>query len=70
MMRFYKVASGGYILLVGEGENGTETTEEEYNEILSCIKNAPPPIEGKAYRLREDLTWEEYPIDHPQEALA
>lgn len=55
----------GYILAVGINCGGTEITEEEYNEILLVIHNKPPATETTDYRLREDLTWEAYPIDPP-----
>lgn len=64
-MRFYKQLSAGYILALGTGNGGTEITEAEYNEILSVIHNKPAATETTDYRLREDLTWEEYPIDPP-----
>lgn len=64
-MRYYKQIANGYILAVGTGNGGTEITEEEYNAILSVIHNKPPRTETTDYRLREDLTWEEYHVDPP-----
>lgn len=64
-MRFYKQIANGYILAVGTGNGGTDITVDEYNEILSVIYNKPPQTETADYRLREDLTWEEYPVDPP-----
>lgn len=64
-MKYYKQILGGYILAIGTGNGGTEITESEYNEILSSIRTKPPRTETTDYRLREDLTWEEYPIDPP-----
>ena len=61
---FYKQDADGYIIAVGTG-GGTEITEEEYNTILSVIHSKPQGTETTDYRLREDLTWEEYPIDPP-----
>lgn len=61
----YKQIRESYIVSVGENIGGTEITEAEYNEILSIIHNKPPRTETTDYRLREDLTWEEYPIDPP-----
>lgn len=63
-MKYYKQVSDGYIECVGTG-GGTEITEDEYNEILSVIRAKPPATETTSYRLRENLTWEEYPIDPP-----
>ena len=64
MMAYYKQISDGYIVCIGTG-GGTEITESEYNTILSVIRNKPPATETTDYRLREDLTWEAYPIDPP-----
>lgn len=64
-MRYYKQISDGYILAVGTGGGGTEITEDEYNAILDLIHDKPHATETTDYRLREDLTWEEYPIDPP-----
>lgn len=61
-MDFYKVVYNGYILGVGAGKGGTEITEDEYNNILSILKNVPTES-GKSYKLKEDLTWEEVESD-------
>ena len=58
-MRFYKQIDNGYILMIGTGNGGTEITESEYNEIMTVIRNHPVR-EGYGYRLKTDLTWEEY----------
>lgn len=63
-MKYYKCTNGGYILAVGTG-GGTEIAEAEYNKILSVIHNKPAATETTDYRLREDLTWEEYEVDPP-----
>lgn len=63
-MKYYKQVSDGYIVCIGTG-GGTEITEEEYNTILDVIHNKPHRTETTDYRLRKDLTWEEYPIDPP-----
>lgn len=64
-MKYYKYIDNGYILAVGTGGMGEEITEAEYNEILAVIRNKPKGTETTDYRLREDLTWEAYPIDPP-----
>lgn len=64
-MRCYKQTDAEYILSIGTGNGGTEITESEYNEILSVIRNKPAATETTDYRLREDLTWEEYTVDPP-----
>lgn len=64
-MGYYKAESNGYILAVGTGTVGKAITESEYNEILSVIHSAPNKG-GYGYRLKADMTWEEYelpPID-------
>ena len=61
-MRYYKTIENGYLVSVGEGVGGTEITEAEYNEILSEIRNKPTARDGYGYRLKTDLTWEEYKL--------
>lgn len=67
MSFFFKITDNGYILSIGKTDRATEheITESEYNEILSVIHNKPEATETTDYRLREDLTWEEYPVDPP-----
>ena len=68
-MRYYKQISGDYIISIGTGSGGIEITEAEYNEIMAIIQNCPI-AEGKGYRLKADLTWEEYdlpPVPEPSD---
>ena len=68
-MRYFKSLSDGYIYAIGTGPAGTEITEAEYNEIMAIIQNRPT-AEGKGYRLKADLTWEEYdlpPVPEPSD---
>lgn len=60
-MRYYKQLSDNYILAIGTGAGNAEITEAEYNEIMSII-HSRPQTEGKGYRLKTDLTWEEYDL--------
>ena len=60
-MRYNKQTSNNYILAIGTGYGGTEITETEYNEIMAITQNHPT-AEGKGYRLKTDLTWEEYDL--------
>lgn len=60
-MKYYKQISDNYLIAIGTGVGGTEITEDEYNEILSVIRSRPRS-EGKGYRLKTDLTWEEYDL--------
>ena len=57
-MRYYKQTSNNYIIAIGTGYGGTEISEAEYNDIMTIIQNRPAD-EGKGYRLKTDLTWEE-----------
>ena len=61
MTRYYKQTDDVYILAVGVGVGGMEISAAEYSEILSIIQNRPI-AEGKGYRLKTDLTWEEYDL--------
>lgn len=64
-MRYYKVISDGYILMIGTGAAGEEITEKEYAEIKNVIVNAPTAPDGYAYALREALEWELVPAETP-----
>lgn len=69
MTRYYKQTDGMYILTVGVGVGGIEISVDEYREILSVIQNRPI-AEDKGYRLKADLTWEEYdlpPVPEPSD---
>lgn len=68
-MRYNKQTSNNYILAIGTGYGGTEITETEYNDIMAIIQSCPK-VEGKGYRLKSDLTWEEYdlpPVPEPSD---
>lgn len=60
-MRYYKIIDGDYLVAIGIGTGGEEISEQEYNEIMSVIRSCPNE-EGKGYRLKTDLTWEEYDL--------
>ena len=64
-MRHYKLIEGNYIVAIGTGGGGVEITEAEYNGIMAVIRSKPPRTETTDYRLKTDLTWEEYerPVD-------
>ena len=61
-MRHFIVIVDGYILAIGTGNGHTEITEDEYNAILEVIHNKPSATATTDYRLRTDLTWEEYEL--------
>ena len=60
-MRCYKQLSDNYILAIGTGYGNDEISEQEYNEIMSVIRSCPNE-KGKGYRLKTDMTWEEYDL--------
>lgn len=60
-MRYYKIISDDYLLSVGTGgKTGEEITEAEYDNIMAVVHNAPIAPDGYGYRLKADLTWEQY----------
>lgn len=68
-MYYVQYNDSGNIQAIGTGIGGTEITESEYNEIMSLIQNRPQ-ADGKGYRLKADLTWEEYdlpPVPEPSD---
>lgn len=65
-MRYYKHILDGYILGIGTGSGFDEITEAEYEDIKTAIAAKPPRTDTTDYRLREDLTWEAYPVDPPE----
>lgn len=64
-MKYYKIIEDEYILAIGTDTGGEEITEAEYEEIMAVIRNKPERTETTDYRLKEDLTWEEYEVDPP-----
>lgn len=66
---YFKIIEDNYIFLVGEGPSGEPISKDEYETILSVIKNSPANEPGYVYRLRTDLTWEktEVPPINPDE---
>ena len=68
-MKYHKQVSNIYLTAIGTGPGGVEITEDEYNAIMDVIRNRPA-AEGKGYRLKTDLTWEEYdlpPVPEPSD---
>ena len=64
-MKYFILIKDGYIDAIGIG-GGTEITEEKYAQIMEIIRNKPHKY-GYDYRLREDMTWEEYELPEPEE---
>lgn len=61
-MEYYKRIEGDYITAIGKNMGGTEITEVEYNQILAIILTKPAATETTDFRLKVDLTWEEYEV--------
>lgn len=61
-MRYYKQIADGYIQYIGQGNGGEEITAAEYENILAVIQAMPEAPEGKGYRLKTDLAYEEYDL--------
>lgn len=58
MKSYRKTIENGFIRSVAFSEFGEEITEEEYNELLSLIRNSPTAPDGYCYMLRSaDLEW-------------
>ena len=63
-MRYYKLIENGYIIAIGTGgATGTEIMSAEYDDIMSLIQNKPTETETIKYRLKTDLTWEQYEVE-------
>ena len=66
----YKQIEENILVAIGEskaiGENQTEITEEEYNTILSVIRNKPEDTETIIYKLHAG-TLEYVAYDRPEE---
>lgn len=59
----FKIVKSGYICGIGTGNTGTAITDEEYAQIMSILSTKPETTATKNYRLKEDLTWEEYEVE-------
>lgn len=57
-MKWFKNIKDDYITVIGTGIGDVEITQEEYENILSVVRNRPIPEAGFDYKLRTDLTWE------------
>ena len=69
MVRHFKQLSDNYITAIGTGYGGEEITEAEYNTILAAIQSRPTAA-GKGYRLKTDISWEEYDLPPQPEPTA
>lgn len=68
----YKQIEDNILVAIGEskaiGENQTEITEEEYNNILSVIASKPEDTESIIYKLHAD-TLKYVAYDRPEEPV-
>ena len=68
----YKQTDNNILVAIGEsktiGENQTEITSEEYNNILSVIASKPEDTESIIYKLHAD-TLEYVGYDRPEEPV-
>ena len=69
-MQYFKNIDDAYVTGISTGSGDVEITQEEYDNILSVIRNRPVPDTGYDYRLTTELTWElvEVPVveDDPE----
>ena len=68
-MAYDKLIENGYILAVGTNMGATEITQSEYDEILAVLVDKPTETDTIGYRLKTDLTWEQYekePVPEPE----
>ena len=61
-MRHFKQVNGDYISAIGMDICGEEITAEEYSTLLNVIQSKPNASDGYDYRLKTDLTWEQYEL--------
>lgn len=64
-MHKYMIVENGIILCIGIGTAGQSITDEQYNQILGLIRNKPAETDTIGYRLKTDLTWEQYEKETP-----
>lgn len=65
-MAYYEKAEDGVILYVIAGDCEGNISKERYDAILAA-QETMPQRDGYGYRLREDLTWEEYELPPSEE---
>lgn len=53
--------NGGYILGVGRCKGSGNSNAAEYSSVIAALNNCPRR-ENYGYRLKTDLTWEEYEL--------
>lgn len=61
-MIYFIQKNGDNIIAIGHNIGGEEITADEYKTILDTLRNKPTPPAGFDYRLKTDLTWEQYEL--------
>lgn len=62
MEKYFINFDGDYIFSIGEGVGDMEITKEEYENIVTIVKNRPIE-ENKCYKLKKDLTWDALEVE-------
>lgn len=63
-MKYFKITDDKYILGIYTAKTGRNPiSKEEYFTIKDVLDNAPLAEDGYGYRLKLDLTWEQYAIN-------
>ena len=71
MTRYFVSKQGGYIQGVYAGTAGeNEITQEAYQAVIAAVQAMPEAPEGKGYRLKDDLTYEEYDLPEAGEEIS
>jgi hypothetical protein len=65
-MRYYKQIKDNYIMSININSGGIVISEEEYNSIKNVIDSIPKK-NGYGYKLKTDLTIEEYVLPAVEE---
>ena len=64
MEKYFKNIKGDYITSLSTGCGKVLITKEEYDNIMDIVLNQrPEPQVGFDYKLKTDLTWEQYEVE-------
>ena len=67
---YIKIVNNEYVFGVAISSEGTEISEEEYNQLTEIIHNMPVKP-GYVYKLKTNLTWEEHKHEpEPQDEIS
>lgn len=65
--KYWMLSENGYIIAVGVGSGGIEIAKSEYDDIMSALSERPEETSVIGYRLKTDLTWEQYEKEPEEE---